>query len=393
MYKIMLKPREERRLKRGHPWVFSNEVDVARTPISQLTPGELVEITSASGQLLGTAYVNPHTLICARILERGAGEGLSPAILDERIDRAAALRARLYPEPYYRLIFGESDELPGLVVDRYADVLVAQISTVGMECRREMLLASLTSRLEPRAIALRNDGPARGLESLPREIETVYGGFREPLRITENDAQFYVWPTDGQKTGWYFDQRENRARAARYACGARVLDAFSYTGAWGIMAALHGALEVTCIESSPTAIERLEENVRLNRVEGCVQGIRADAFEAMKAMFADGRRFDLVVLDPPAFIHRRKDRAAGGRAYRRLALLGMQLLVKGGVLVSASCSSHLSREELRDAIRRAGLRLGRPVQILEEGHQAPDHPIHPAMPETEYLKVFFARVG
>ena len=389
---LYLRRREERRLRRGHPWVFSNEVDIARTPLDGFVAGDLVRFRSHSDQFLGVGYVNPHALICGRMLGRDRNLQFDLNFVSARIDRALALRRGLFDASYYRLVFGESDALPGLVLDRYGDVVVVQLTTAGMERRRGIIIDAIRERIDPSAIVLRNDGAYRTTEGLDEYVELAWGRMTEPLLVEEGAARFRVWPTTGQKTGWYFDQRENRARLGRYVSGARVLDVFSFCGAWGIQAALAGAQEVLCVDSSETAIQEVRENAGLNGVSERVHTHRGDAFAALKALHADGERFDVVVVDPPAFIRRRRDAEVGVQAYRRLNRLAMQLVRDGGILASSSCSSHLTREQLRDVLRAASQKGGGQAQILEEGHQGPDHPIHPAMPESEYLKTFFLRV-
>ena len=389
---LYLRRREERRIRKGHPWLFSNEVDTARSPLDAFEAGDLAHVRSHADQFLGVGYVNPNTLICGRLLGRDRGLRFDRNLVATRLERALALREHLFASGFYRLVFGESDGLPGLVVDRYRDVVVAQLATAGMERRRGLVIDAIRHQLAPRAIVLRNDGVHRATEGLEEYVETAWGSLDEPISVEEGAARFRVWPTTGQKTGWYFDQRDNRTKLERYVSGARMLDVFSYCGAFGIRAAMAGAETVRCIDSSGTATEAVRENARLNGVSDRVEVLRADAFSAMKAMHADGERFDVVVVDPPAFIRRRRDAAAGLEAYRRLNRLAVQLVRDGGILLTASCSSHLRRDQLRDVVRSATQKGGGQAQLLEEGHQAPDHPIHPAMPESEYLKAFFVRV-
>ena len=391
--KLYLKRREERRVRSGHPWVFSNEVDAKRSPLAGFEPGDLTEIRSHAERFLGVAYVNPHALICARSIGRDPRLRFDRDLVWARLERALATRERLFESPFYRLSFAESDAMPGLVVDRYAGLLVAQLATAGLERRRELIIDALRELISPDAIVLRNDAGYRENEGLSLYVETAVGRLDEPVILEEGGARFRVWPTTGQKTGWYFDQRDNRARLARYAAGARVLDVFSYCGAWGIQAAVHGAEEVLCIDSSQGAVREIAENARLSGVATRVRAERSDAFDALKRLYVERRQFDVVVLDPPAFVRRRRDLDAGLEAYRRLNRIAMQLLADDGVLITASCSSHLHREQLRDVIRSAALKCDRAVQILEEGHQSADHPIHPAMPESEYLNVFVVKVS
>jgi 23S rRNA (cytosine1962-C5)-methyltransferase len=389
---LRLKKNEDRRLRAGHLWVFSNEVDVVHTPLAELEPGAAVEIQDFRGAPLGAGYVNPRSLIAARLVSRDASRPLDGALLRGRLSRALALRERIFPSPFYRLAFGEGDGLPGLVVDRFGEVVVAQLTTAGMERLREEVVMALEEVVAPRGILLRNDIPGRALEGLPRYVEVARGEVPEEVELEENGVRFRAPVASGQKTGWFYDHRMNRARLAAYVPGRRVLDVFSYIGGWGVQAAAAGAEEVLCVDASEPALEQLRGNAALNGVEERVRVRRGDAFEVLRALAAEGERFDVVVLDPPAFVKRKKDLKAGEEAYRRIAQMAMEVLVPDGILVSASCSFHVSREMLRDAALRASRRAGRELQLLEEGHQGPDHPVHPAIPETSYLKTFIARV-
>ncbi|HEX7966322.1 MAG TPA: class I SAM-dependent rRNA methyltransferase [Gammaproteobacteria bacterium] len=387
---LILRKNEDRRLRAGHLWVFSNEVDIGRTPLKAFQPGDLVEIQSAGGHVIGTGYVNPNSLIAARILSRDPHHLPDRSLLVHRLNVALSLRERLYPTPHYRLAFGESDGLPGLVVDRYGDVLVAQITTAGMERMKADIVAALEKVVKPSAIVFRNDVGIRELEGLPLYTETALGTPPAVLDVVEHGLKFQAPLEGGQKTGWFFDQHDNRARLFRYVKGQAVLDVCSYVGAWGIQAAAHGASEVTCVDSSASALEWVQKNAAANGLK--VATLQEDAFDALKALKDEGRRFGVVVLDPPAFVKRRKDLAAGRDAYRRLNQLAMQVLERDGMLISCSCSHHMSAEDLLGAIQTAARHLDRDAQVLEQGMQAPDHPVHPAIPETSYLKAFYVRV-
>ncbi|MGH8582045.1 MAG: class I SAM-dependent rRNA methyltransferase [Gammaproteobacteria bacterium] len=389
---LVLKKGEERRLRAGHLWVFSNEVDTDRSPLSGFEPGQRASILASNGRLLGSGYVNPRALLCARLIERGGSRVLDAELFSERIRKALTLRERLFAAPYYRLVFSEADALPGLIVDRYADVLVAQIGTAGMERCIEPLCEALAVGLGPSGVLLRNDALSRGLEGLPSYVRTACGRVPEEITLPEEDLKFLVPLHGGQKTGWYFDQQSNRLRMRRYASGRRVLDVFSYVGGFGLHCAAAGAQKVVCIESSPAALAYLERNARLNRLAGQIEIRQGDAFERLKEARARGDRYDAVVLDPPAFIQRRKDREAGLLAYRRLIQGAIGVLHEDGILLAASCSYHLDGAALLDQLRRSALRSGRGLQVLEHLHQSPDHPVHPAIPETDYLKGFICRV-
>lgn len=389
---LRLRKNEDRRLRAGHLWVFSNEVDVAATPLAALEPGEAVEIQDSRGASLGAAYVNPRSLICARLVSRDSRRPLSASLLEERLQRALTLRESLFGAPYYRLVFGESDGLPGLVVDRFGGVLVAQVTTAGMEAFRDEIVSALAALPGVSGVQLRNDTPSRELEGLPSYVSTASGEVPERVEIVENETRFSVPLQGGQKTGWFYDHRMNRSRARSYAKARRVLDVFSYIGGWGVQAATAGAREVVCVDSSAGALEEMERSAELNGVRNAVNGLRGDAFEILSELRRAGERFDLVVLDPPSFIKRRKDQKQGARAYQRINQLALELLGPDGILISASCSHHLSRDALLLAILRASREQRTDLQILEEGHQAPDHPVHPAIAETSYLKSFTARI-
>lgn len=373
-------------------WVFSNEVDIKATPLTAFEPGQPARIEDSHGHILGSAYVNPHALICARLVSRNPKYHLDRSLVVHRLNVALALRARRYPAPYYRLVFGDSDGLPGLVVDRYSDILVAQITTAGMERLKHDVVDALVKVLRPAGILWRNDTGARALEQLDSHVALAHGEVPELITVEEHGASFQVSPFSGQKTGWFFDQYDNRERLAHYVRGARVLDLFSYVGAWGVRAAMTGAKEVLCGDSSAGALEAVQANAGRNGVGATVRVHKDDAFELLRQLRAEREHFDVVIVDPPAFIKRKKDSGEGLKAYHRLNQMALQVLGKDGILVSCSCSYHLQRDTLRELMQGAARHIDRFMQIVEQGHQAPDHPVHPAIPETEYLKAFFARV-
>ncbi len=389
---LRLKKNEERRLRAGHVWVFSNEIDIVATPLTGFEPGQPVRIEDAAGKAIGTGYINPHTLISARLVSRDPALVLDQSLLVHRLNVALSLRARLFDSPYYRLVFGDSDGLSGLVVDRYGDVVVIQITTAGMERLKTEIVAAVDKVLRPSAILLRNDSASRAVEGLPSYVETAHGTVPEMVELEENGVRFHAPVITGQKTGWFYDQRVNRGRLCRYVRGKRVLDLFCYLGAWGLQAAASGAEHVTCIDTSAKAVDWTRANVALNGLEDKVLVQEADAFEALRDLRAQRERFDVIVLDPPAFIKRRKDIKEGTRAYQRLNQMAMQVLAKDGILVSASCSYHLKREDLQEILLHTSRHVDRYLQVVEQGHQGPDHPQHPAIPETSYLKAIFARV-
>ncbi len=390
---IYLKKNEDKRLRKGHLWVFSNEVDTKRSPLEQFTAGDLVQVKSDDGKVLGTAYINPQALICARLLSRKPNLKCGANFFKERLTTALALREKLFDLPFYRLVFGESDGLPGLVIDRFGSVLSVQITTAGIELRKEALFSALIELLSPEAIILKNDNSQRQQEGLSLESEIAHGNLPESLIIQENGSRFKINILEGQKTGWFYDHRASRAQLAGIAKNQRVLDLFSYTGAWGIPAAIAGALDVTCVDASESAMALASENAALNNIQDKMHFVRSDVFEFLKQARLENQLYDIIVLDPPALIKRKKDFKQGYEAYRRLNHLALQVLSKNGILVSASCSHHLSRENLHEILRSSGRHIDRHLVFFASGGQGPDHPIDPAAPETEYLKTFFCSVS
>jgi 23S rRNA (cytosine1962-C5)-methyltransferase len=389
---LYLKRGEDARLRAGHLWVFSNEVDVTRSPLSAFEPGEICAIVDHRDKPIGIGYVNPNSLIAARLVARGIEHALDRSLIVHRLKVALSLRERLYSEPYYRLVFGESDGLPGVVIDRFGDVLVGQIATAGMERLKEALTEAIVKVLKPRQLWWKNDSSIRAMEQLPEYADLGHGEQGGEVSVREGGLEFAVDPIGGQKTGWFYDQRENRDQLARLVKGKRVLDVFSYLGAWGLRAAGAGASEVVCVDASASAAEGIAHNAERNGLADRVSAVRADAFDHLKGLREAREHFDVVILDPPAFIKRKKDFSEGRIAYRRLNELGMQVLAKDGILVTCSCSHHLPRAALLDAVQQGVRHLDRQAQMLVSLQQAPDHPVHPAIAETDYLKGFVCRV-
>jgi 23S rRNA (cytosine1962-C5)-methyltransferase len=387
---LRLKRNEDRRLQAGHLWVFSNEVDTQQTPLNKLRPGGLVRVLAHNDRALGLAYANPASLITARLLETWAIP--DARWFEARLRAALALRERLYSGPYYRAVYGEADGLPGLVIDRYGERCVAQIGTAGMELMKSHIRTAAERVFECETLIFKNDGAARELEGLPAYVEAAKGRLEDSAAVVEGGLRFRVPLAEGQKTGWFFDQTANRSALGKYVrAGARVLDVFSYVGAWGTRAAKDGAAEVLCVDSSAHALELAAQNARQNSLSIATR--KGDAFEVLEALGEESARFDIVIVDPPAFAKRKKDLPKALAAYKRLNQLALRLLGDDGILVSCSCSYHVSAEDLQDAIAKAARGAGKHLQVLELGGQSPDHPVHPAIPETRYLKAYFCRVN
>ena len=389
---LRLRKNEERRIRAGHLWVFSNEVDVAVTPLGGFEVGQAVEVQDYRGHAIGTGYVNPNSLICARLVSRDAKHPFDASLLVHRLKVALSLRERLYAEPFYRLVYGEGDGLPGLVIDRFDDVYSVQVTTAGMEVRIDEILRALDKAVKPRVVLLRNDSPIRKLEGLELYTRTVVGEAPAEIEVPEFGARLLAPLEGGQKTGWYYDQRDNRAQLGRFVQGARVLDVFSYIGGWGIQSVLAGADSAICIDNSSTALDYVEKNAQLNGIGDRIGLMEGDAFDALRALREERERFDVVIVDPPAFIKRKKDIKAGVEAYRRINQMALQVLERDGFLISCSCSHHLQRDVLVQQMHAAARHVDRNLQVLGHGYQSADHPMHPAIPETEYLKVVYSRV-
>lgn len=389
---LRLKTNCDRRIKGGHLWVFSNEVDTAQTPLSGFEAGQEVQLLNASGKPMGLATMSPEQLICARLHSRDARLGLDKSLLVHRLNIALSLRERLFDKPFYRLVYGESDLLPGLLVDRFGEYLVVQITTPGMERVRDQVVEALVQVLKPAGILFRNDGAARKAEQLPPSVEVVWGEVPERVALEENGVRFDVPLHTGQATGWFYDQRMNRARLAPYVTGKRVLDLYSYIGGWGVQAAVFGASEVVCVDKSAAALDLLEHNAALNGVAERMTVVEGQVMDALRELKSADEKFDVIIADPPAFIHKRKDIRSGENSYRRLNEQAMRLLNRDGMLVSGSRSLHLSENGLRDILLASSRHLDRHLVITERGTQGADHPVHPAIPETGYIKTLFSRV-
>ncbi len=388
-----MRPGADRRLRQGHCWIFSNEIDNQHSPLGDFSAGDAVNVVAAGGQILASAYMEPNSLICARVVDRAPDQRFTTDLLSQRIDSALALRERYYAGGCYRLLYGDSDGVSGIVVDRYADYLVVQLNTAGAECYRDALVEALVASLSPAGILLRADSRSRQEQGLSSHIEVVQGEVPDRLPLEENGVKFLAPVQQGQKTGWFYDHRENRARFSQQCRGRRVLDVYSYIGGWGVQAAAAGASEVHCVDNSAPALELVTENAALNGVAERVSVHAGRADQVMRELAEAGELFDAIVLDPPAFIQRKRDLGKGRKAYRRINELALALLAPGGLLVSASCSMHLSEPDLVSAVSQAGVRTDRALRLTYQGGQGADHPVHPAIPETRYLKALFAEAA
>ncbi len=388
---IRLKPRHDTRVAQGHPWVFSNEID---GDIKQIPPGGTVDVLDAKGKFLGRGYGNPNSLITVRIVSRRRKEDIdSPWFYADRIREAAALREAIWPgRTSCRLVFSEGDGLPGLVIDRYGDALAVQITTLGMEVRKDALRTAIETVLAPSCAVLRNDAAVRGLEGLPQVRETWWGEVPESVVIDELGVRFAVPLLGGQKTGHFFDQAENKRWAAPLCRGRTVLDVYANTGGWALHALAAGATHATTVDSDAGNRERTLHNATLNGVADRITAIAAEGKDTLGKLVAAGERFGAVVLDPPAFAKQRKAAAAALKGYREINGLGLMLVDHGGFLFTSSCSYHVHEDRLLEEIASAARDAGRTLRLVRRGEQAADHPVAPRVPETRYLKSFAFQV-
>jgi 23S rRNA (cytosine1962-C5)-methyltransferase len=382
---VLLRAGEDHRVRGGHPWAFSNEI-LMDAETKALPAGSLVTLRTPGGEPLGVATFNPHSLIATRLISSKPDAVIDAHFIGRRLAQATKLRDRLVGVPYYRLIHAEADGLPGLIVDRFGDALVVQVNSAGMESLMPVLMEALEAELSPKTIVFKNDTPVRNLEGLTREVVVAKGDASQSIELIENGARFVADLSGGQKTGWFYDQRDNRRFMAGLAQDARVLDVFCYSGGFGVLAAKHGARSVLCVDSSQPALDAAAEAATLNGVADQVAFKKSDAFDALQELAAEGATFDVVICDPPAFVKSRKDLKTGAQGYRKLVRLAAPLVAPGGFLFVASCSHLVDVALFAEQVRRGLRDAEREGRILRSSGAALDHPVHPGLPETAYLK-------
>jgi 23S rRNA (cytosine1962-C5)-methyltransferase len=385
MQVVRLKQGCEKRVLQGHKWVFSNEIAES---LKIFSPG-WVKVYSNKETFIGTGYINPHSLIAVRIFSRNEEEPGRKSFL-KRISAASEWKKCLYPNSnVIRIIFGESDNLPGLVIDRYADVFVCQANTLCISEHQEIIKDCIIELFNPEAIVFRNDSKARMLEGLRQEKYLVYGVLPERVKVKMNGLNFEVDVLNGQKTGLFLDQRDNRDALRKYAPGRSVLDFYCYDGAWSLVAESAGASCVTGVDSSTLAVDRARNNASINNL-GC-KFIEAETLDVLKSLGRNSQ--DMIILDPPAFAKSRKDLPAAIRGYIDINRRALLALKSGGILVSCSCSYNVSPQDFHEVILRAAVSAGKELRLLESRGQSHDHPVLLAMPETAYLKCFILEVA
>jgi len=383
---VLMRAGEDRRLRLGHPWAFSNEI-LMEPATKALAPGSPVVLRAAGGDALGVATFNPHSLIAARVVCSDGDARLDRGLIETRLAAALQLRTRLYAGvPHYRLVHAEADGLPGLIVDRYGDVCVIQTNTAGMDRLTDDILAALDAVVAPAAVLLKNDSPARKLEGLELEARILKGEITGAVDLIENGARFVCDPAGGQKTGWFFDQRDNRAMVAAFAAGARVLDTYAYAGGFGVLAAVNGAADVRLVDRSQPALDLAKQAAEANSVAARCHFTRAEVFDELARLDKQNERFDIVICDPPAFVKSRKDIKPGAQGYRKMTRLAAPLVVPGGLLFVASCSHLVDPTLFAEQVKRGLHDASREARVLRATGAGMDHPVHPSLPETAYLK-------
>jgi 23S rRNA (cytosine1962-C5)-methyltransferase len=386
---IHLQPGRSRRLRAGHPWVFSNELAMDAAA-KALPPGGLVQVIDAGGEKLGVGSFNPHSLIACRLLSRDPERRIDQGFVAEKLAHALALRSRLYDQPCYRLIHAEADGLPGLVIDRFFDSVTVEANTAGMELLLPEILAALDEVIRPVNVLLKNDSPVRKFEGLELYDRVAKGDLSEPVELVENGVRFLADLASGQKTGWFYDQRDNRRAVAAVAKDLTLIDFYSYAGGFALQAAQAGAARVIAVDRSEGSLALASRSAVLNGL--ALETVRADAFAEMERLAAAGQRFGVVVADPPAFVKSKKDLAAGAKGYRKMTRLAAALVQPGGFLLVASCSHHMSAENFAEEVRHGLGNAGRSGRILRVAGAGADHPLHPYLPESAYLKALLLQL-
>lgn len=387
--KVFLRKGAQYRVESGHPWVYQSELDYID---GDFVPGDIVDVYNAKQRFIGRGYINPRSQIIVRLLTREQ-ETIDRDFFKKRIQTAWEYRQRVSNEPEYcRLVYGEADFLPALIVDKFGPYLVIQTLALGIDVHKETIVSVLEELFQPAGIYERNDVPVRRLEGLPEQKGFIKGPFPTEIEVRENGIPFLADVANGQKTGFFYDQRENRVFLKHVAPGAEILDCFCHTGSFAVHAALYGAKQITSIDISEEAIALARQNAERNGVADVCDFQVANAFDALRTMSDEKRQFDVVILDPPAFTKSRSSIEGAARGYKEINLRGLKMVRPGGFLVTCSCSYHMDKELFKAIIVDAARDARRLIRLVEYRTQAKDHPILPAAPETEYLKFMMVQV-
>ncbi len=386
--KLILKKNEDRRLKAGHLWIFSNEIEkVENNPEN----GDIVEVYNSGNEFLGTAFYNKNSLISGRILSIEHIKDIK-SLVKERILDAYSLRTEFYSgAKSYRLIFSESDFLPGLIIDKYNQTFVLQIYSFGMQKYVKSIVEVLKENLMAENIFSKNEKYFRQLEGLPETDELYFGEMKTEV-ISDGTVNYKIDFQKGQKTGFYFDQRDNRVLIEKFVKGKNVIDAFCNSGGFGLHAAKAGAKSVTFVDSSSFEIESAKQNFELNNFSNTAEFLVSDVFDYFEKLSSEKKKFDVIMIDPPAFAKSKKNLKTAVKGYEKLNKLAIQLISSGGFLVTSSCSHHLKEDEFIQIISKAAVKAQRKIQLIHLNRASLDHPQIPSMNETSYLKFAVFRV-
>ncbi|HOP73649.1 MAG TPA: class I SAM-dependent rRNA methyltransferase [Bacillota bacterium] len=390
MNRVILKPGKDKRVRMGHLWVYQGEIGIIDIGVK---PGDVVEVLDNRGRFLGMGYYNQASQIAVRLLSKER-EPIDRDFFRKRLEHALAYRKRVRPEATsYRLIYGEGDRLPGLIVDRFEDYLVVQFLTKGMDVHRETIIQLLAELCQPKAIIERSDTSARRLEELPERTGCIYGKVPSgPIEIRDNGLKFRVDLLEGQKTGYFLDQSANRAALQAYVSGRKVLDCFCHVGSFALHAAAYGAQSVLGVDISEDAVKLATENANLNGLGDICRFKTANVFDFLRDESVHQSDFDLIILEPPAFTKSKQTVDRAVRGYKEINLRALKMLPTGGILVTCSCSHHMNNELFWEIINSAAVDAKRQIRLLERRTQGLDHPILVGVPETEYLKSWFFEV-
>lgn len=386
---VFLRKGAQHRVESGHPWVYQSELDYID---GEFEPGDIVDVYNFRQKFIGRGYINPRSQIIVRILSRQQ-EPIDREFFKKRIQTAWEYRQTFIGEPEYcRLVYGEADFLPALIIDKFGPYMVIQTLALGIDVHKDTIVSVLEELFQPEGIYERNDVPVRRLEGLPEIKGYLKGEFPTEIKVLENGISFYADIKEGQKTGFFYDQRENRVFMKPFIRGAEVLDCFCHTGSFAVHAALYGATKITSIDISAEAIELAKKNAELNGVSAVCDFQVANAFDALRSMAEEQRQFDVVILDPPAFTKSRHSLEGAARGYKEINLRGLKMVRPGGFLVTCSCSFHMGRDLFQAIVADAARDARRVIRQVEYRTQAKDHPILPAAAETEYLKFLVVQV-
>lgn len=382
---IKLKQGCTRRIKAGSPWVFSNEIDMT-ADAKQIPAGSIVKLTDNTGTFLGLGTFNAHSLIAFRKIASDVQTEINTAFIAKKLRRCVALRDALVNSPFYRLVHSEGDGLPGLIIDRFDDIVACQINTAGMDLMKESVVAAIDEVLHPSCIVLRAESAARSLEGLEPLYEVAKGTLPDVVPVRENGIYFYADLKEGQKTGWFYDQRENRAFVGRLAPNKRCIDFYTYAGGFALHMGIGHAKEIIGVDRSEQALDLAKKAAETNGLTDKASWIRDNAFDVLENMNKDKEKFGIVVCDPPAFAKVKKDIQAGLRGYRKMARLAAGLVERDGILALGSCSHHVKPDEFLAECSRGITEAGKSGRLILQAGAGPDHPVHPHLPETAYLK-------